>query len=79
MNQSIYEELIAAMPKEEIDHCNSDLYVKSTPISESIIKKHRLRNGLNYEYFTDQITKTRWIDIYFAYTPYWNERSKKKQ
>lgn len=69
----VYAELVAAMPPEEIDHHESDLYVKATPVSIRIIKEADIPHGMA-ERFVDQITGTVWYDLAFAYMPFWAER-----
>jgi hypothetical protein len=65
---NIYEELkkIGA----EMDHHESDLYVKDTPGIAKIIEGY----GYRTYPFTNQIDGTTWIDIPFAYTPWWEKR-----
>jgi len=67
----------------EIDHHYSDLYFKKTDESMKILieyKKELLElsknNVITYSIFTDQINKTLWIDVPFAYDPYWEEKAK---
>ncbi len=69
----VYEALVAALPPEYIDHHESDLYVKATPVSTKIIHKAHIPYGM-VETFEDQITHTTWYDIAFAYVPWWEER-----
>jgi hypothetical protein len=62
----IHKRLIdAGIPQGEIDHHSSDLYVKKTPTSTAIINEYEFK--CNVTTFIDQITKTVWYEIPFAY------------
>lgn len=68
---SIYEEMIAAGV--EYDHHESDLYVKDCQEARDVLKMHDKKvDGWNVERFTNEIDGTPWLDIPFAYTPYWD-------
>ncbi len=65
---SIYDQLVAAgVP---LDHHESGLYAKVTPVSQAIIAAYKFRS--NVTVFTDQIERTPWYDIPFAYQPFWD-------
>jgi hypothetical protein len=70
--ESIYKEAIARMRKEEIDHHESDLYLKKNEVSKNLVG--------NYEYkklvkeFQSQIDKSIWFDIPFAYEPFFEHK-----
>lgn len=66
---TIYEYATAILPREEIDHHQTDLYLKVTPESKKIISKYEYKD--NVTTFIDQITGTLWYDIPFAYIPGW--------
>lgn len=55
-----------------IEHSNhySDLYIPSTPENRAILKEF----GAPVESFWNNETKTRWLDIPFAYDPYWESK-----
>jgi hypothetical protein len=55
----------------EIDSHESDLYVKATPEAIAIVKA----SGWTHEYFTNQRDGTRWIDVAFAFSPWWQRRA----
>lgn len=74
----LYEALVSAMPADQIDHQYSDLLVKATNTSLKIIHDFGV-NHCMYEMFRDQITGTEWIDLYFQYTPYWEEKAKENR
>ena len=60
-----------------IEHSNheSDLYLPDTPEVLAILENFPLQKG-NAQRFRNQITKTTWIDVPFAYTPWWDRRMK---
>lgn len=67
--EGLNRELRQELPADEIDHYNSDLYVKVTPKSKEILKKYGIHNHPLLSTFIDQITHTRWYDLPFAYVP----------
>lgn len=67
---SIYQQLKdAGIP---IDSHESDLYAKSTPESLRIVKE----SGHIYSMFTSQVDGELWLDIPFAYEPFWYSKMK---
>lgn len=62
----LYEKAAEAMPPEQIAHWCSDLYLKVTPYSKELIENYEFKNQVRV--FQDEITKTPWYDIPFAYT-----------
>lgn len=64
----IYYKLLAAGVK--IDSHESDLYAEATPEAIELSK-----NEPNRSFFTSQIDGKRWIEIPFAYMPYWEKKS----
>lgn len=75
----VYEKLVAVMKPEDIDHHESDLYVRWTNASEKVLEECGKGSGLWVESFRDQITGKLWFDIPFAYTPFWEERARKQE
>ena len=67
--KNIYEEAVKRMPENEIDHHYSDLYLKVTPISKKLVGQYEWRQ--NVTTFRSQISRERWYEIPFAFTPYW--------
>ena len=53
------------MKPEEIDHHQSDLYLKKTPISDKLIANYRWKNSVTT--FRDNIDNELWYEIPFAY------------
>jgi hypothetical protein len=67
---SLYKELVAAgVP---IDHHESDLYVLDTRVARGILAAH----GKKGTAFTSQVDGRRWIDVPFAYEPFWEKASR---
>lgn len=78
MNQSqsssLYQLLIAAGC--QIDHHESDLYVKATSEASKIIEPYCLSNPIyKYTLFTSPIDNQQWWEIPFAYEPFWEGRT----
>lgn len=48
----------------------SDLYVKATPGARKILTDA----GANFTTFVNQLDKSLWFDVPFAYTPWWDKR-----
>ena len=70
---SLYQQLKALGLKEGrgadcgIDHHESDLYVLSTPETRAFVKA----SGLAHSSFRNNIDGRTWIDVPFAYDPFW--------
>lgn len=69
--QSIYQRLQAIGA--EMDSHESDLYVRWTPDVGAILKTYEFRT--NCQGFTGRDGKP-WVDIPFAYDPWWERRAK---
>jgi hypothetical protein len=63
---SLYQDMLAAGVK--IDSHESDLYVEATPSSVAILKRYPRCNA---SYFRNNVDGKLWIDIPFAYDPFW--------
>lgn len=65
---TLYQRII----EEGIEHSNyySDLYIPSTPENRAILKEF----DAPVESFLNNETGTRWLDIPFAYDPYWESK-----
>lgn len=70
----LYDVIVAAgIP---LDHHESDLYVPDTPEVRAILDRPEYAlNKTNATRFTNQVEGGTWIDIPFAYAPYWRARS----
>ena len=69
----IYAVAVATLPDEDIDHHCSDLYLKVTPASDSILG--RLENKSLLSIFRDP-DGVGWYDLPFCFTPYPENPSK---
>ena len=72
--KSLYPRLVEAGC--EIDHHESDLYVKATPQARAIILAWEAETGIkNRETFKSAIDGSPWYDIPFAYDPFWSKKA----
>lgn len=67
--KNIYKQAIKKMSEKDIDHYNSDLYLRVNSISKKLIKEYNFKE--NIETFTDEIDHELWYDIPFAYLPFY--------
>jgi len=66
---TIYQDMKAAGV--EIDHHESDLYVKDCKAARDILAKHDKQvDGWNVQPFNSEIDGARWLDIPFQYEPW---------
>jgi hypothetical protein len=56
----------------EMDSHESDLYVRATPEAVAIVKE----SGWRYETFTSQTDGQQWLDLAFAYEPFWESKQR---
>lgn len=71
VNPTLYEEVIArGIPHA---HHESDLYIPDTPENRELVN----RSGSTFTSFDNQVEGGRWLDIPFAYTPWWESRATK--
>ena len=69
---SIYAEMIQAGI--EVDHHESDLYVKDCPTARAILANHGKRvDGHNVMPF--KYGGSTWLDVPFEYQPFWDSKS----
>lgn len=70
---SLYADMVAAaIPT---DNHESDLYVPDTPEARAILARHGKKvDGWNVQRFTSAIDGKPWLDIPFAFQPYWDKR-----
>lgn len=69
----IYEEAVKLLPAKDIDHHNSDLYLKRTPAAVALI--NRLENRSLLSVFRDS-NGVPWYELPFCFTPYWENPRK---
>jgi hypothetical protein len=67
----IYEDMVKAGV--EIGHHESDLYVEDSEAARAVLKDYPFRS--NCKRFCCNITGEIWIDIPFAYEPFWDKVS----
>lgn len=70
--RSIYQQLKDVVRPDEIDHHESDLYVKVTEESKRVIAEYPFR--INVSVFSDNITHSAWYEIPFEYEPFWRKK-----
>jgi len=54
----------------------SDLYLKATPTALALVKQYDHKQSVAS--FTSQIDGARWLDVPFAFMPYWDARGASK-
>jgi len=64
----IYEQAVNSMQGNEIDHHQSDLYLKVNEVSKELVNSYEFKNVVKRFRSTDQ---SEWFDIPFAYSPFW--------
>ena len=71
----LYAILMDAGCADDIDHHESDLYVRVTPTTKEIVTNYcKDTDSAMPKTFIDQIDNERWYDIPFMYTPYWEKK-----
>lgn len=72
---TVMQALVAAgVPKDEMHHHESDLYVPVTSVSEKVVEAWYGERGLGRRFrsvFTDEVTGVPTFDLPFAFDPYW--------
>jgi hypothetical protein len=58
-----------------LDNHESDLYVEATPTALEIVKA----SGRSFTRFTSQVDGKQWLDVPFAYRPWWDKRTGKQE
>lgn len=61
----IYKEALEKMDSKDIDHWQSDLYLRKNSISEKIISEYEYKNQVKI--FKDNIDHVAWYDVPFGY------------
>ena len=67
-DSDIYHQALQKMAPDEIDHHESDLYLKKNKVSDELISNYDFKN--NVTIFRDRIDGVLWYDIPFAYPKY---------
>lgn len=71
-DSDIYHQALQKMAPDEIDHHESDLYLKKNEVSDKLISNYKFKN--NVTIFRDQIDGVLWYDIPFAYHREFDEK-----
>ena len=71
----IYTKAVETLPAEDIDHHETDLYLRVTDASRDLVNRYKYKGSVST--FVDQINGVLWYDIPFAYTPTWVEHWKR--
>ena len=71
---SLYEKAVSILPPSHIDHHESDLYLKCSEESDTLLAEYEFKNQVKI--FIDNLDHCLWYDIPFAYLPYWQEKRK---
>jgi hypothetical protein len=72
---SLYDDVVRLGIKHASHY--SDLYLPCTPEVIELLARHGKHvDGWNVSRFTNQVEGGTWLDVPFAYKPYWDSRSK---
>lgn len=69
----VYAAAVLELPARDIDHHNSDLYLKKTPASVALLE--RLENRVLLTTFRDP-DGVLWFELPFCFTPFWENPAK---
>lgn len=69
----VYAAAVAELPARDIDHHNSDLYLRCTPASAALLE--RLENRVLLTTFRDY-SGEQWFELPFCFVPFWENPSK---
>ncbi len=67
----VYELAVKELPKKDIDHHASDLYLRKSDASDRIIERLKPNNLVSV--FRDQIDHVLWYELPFCYMPWYTE------
>lgn len=73
----IYDIAVKELPKEDIDHHASDLYIRVTPESKRLISRLQPKSLLST--FIDNIDHDEWYELPFCYGDYFTKKSESKK
>ena len=72
---NIYEYAVKRLPAEDIDHHESDLYIRKTPESTALINKMKYKDcGLLTTFRSNIAPHDTWYELPFCYTPDWRTK-----
>lgn len=72
MFRDIYAAALRALPASDLDHHETDLYLKVSEASAALVASYDFRG--NVERFRSPLDGCLWFDVPFAYTPAWLEK-----
>jgi hypothetical protein len=64
-----YEIAARELPPADIDHHDTDLYIRKTPASDALIKRLEPKTLLSV--FRDNVEGVLWYELPFCYIPAW--------
>lgn len=73
--KDIYTAALRVLPASDIDHHETDLYLKVSEKSAALVAAYDFRG--NVERFVSPLDGCAWFDVPFAYTPAWIEHAMK--
>lgn len=81
--QTLYQRLVAdGIPAADMGHHESDLHLRDTRAVRTVLDEFNLRalrrgeQAWGYKPFTSAVDGSAWLDIPFAYDPWWQNRAK---
>lgn len=75
--EELWQAVSRELPEGDIDHWQSDLYVRLTHTSEKVIERFMPFGSDEYSLFKSG--GSYWFEIPFGYIPYWSEKSGKER
>ena len=74
---TLYEAACKTLPAADIDHHESDLYLRKTPAAVAMVESWITKTGFKscVSTFRCQIEGDLWFEVVAAYDPYWIERT----
>ena len=70
--KDIYKEALKVMESDDIDHHESDLYLKVNDVSRKLIENYEWKG--NVQIFNSAYGDGLWYDVPFAYSTYWEKK-----
>lgn len=71
---TFYEKAVSILPSSCIDHHESDLYLKHSKDTLTLLSEYEYKNQVKP--FVSPLDNCVWYDVPFAYVPYWSEKCK---
>ena len=62
----------------ELDHHESDLYIRDTPAARDLLAEHGVKVD-RYSTFKSDTDGHRWIDVPFEYKPFWEKKARQRR